>query len=74
MHCHNDFHAVTGMMMQLVEDPQTVRDTIGTFEATEGVLTAYDPPTGKAPKDKFDDQARQAWHNGINLWWQYWKQ
>ena len=76
MHCHNDFHSLTGMMVQLVESPKKVRDTVGTFEtvktSTGYGITAYDPPTGKASKTDFDDIARQAWHNGMNLFVNYW--
>ena len=31
MHCHNDFHAETGMFMQLVEAPAALRQIIGTW-------------------------------------------
>ena len=70
LHCHNDFHALTGMMMQLIEAPQEVCNTIGTWKATPGLLTAY-YPTGPAATD-FDDQAKQAFQNGINLFVNYW--
>ncbi|KAK0652376.1 heterokaryon incompatibility protein-domain-containing protein [Cercophora newfieldiana] len=30
LHCHNDFHAKTGMFKQIVERPQAIRDQIGT--------------------------------------------
>ena len=34
MHCHNDFHAKTGMFMQLIEQPSALRTKLGTFHWT----------------------------------------
>ncbi|KAG4443253.1 hypothetical protein IFR05_001296 [Cadophora sp. M221] len=31
MHCHNDFHASTGMFMQIVEQPIQLRNLLGTW-------------------------------------------
>ncbi|PVH81556.1 multicopper oxidase [Cadophora sp. DSE1049] len=31
MHCHNDFHASTGMIMQIVEQPMQLRNLLGTW-------------------------------------------
>lgn len=32
MHCHNDFHADTGMFMQLIENPKKMRQDLGTWD------------------------------------------
>ncbi|KAF1957319.1 Cupredoxin [Byssothecium circinans] len=36
LHCHNDFHAFTGMFMQLIEDPANLRDKLGRLDWEEG--------------------------------------
>lgn len=35
MHCHNDFHADTGMFMQMIENPHKMRETLGTWDVDE---------------------------------------
>lgn len=32
LHCHNDFHAKTGMFKQIIERPRAIRDVLGTWE------------------------------------------
>jgi len=32
MHCHNDFHADTGMFMQIVENPAKLRQRLGIWD------------------------------------------
>ena len=51
MHCHNDFHAESGMFMQMIENPEKLRKTLGTwkrdFEDTEaGCVKLGDGPLG----------------------------
>ena len=36
LHCHNDFHAETGMFMQLVENPGKLREQVGRFVWASG--------------------------------------
>ena len=32
MYCHNDFHADTGMFMQMIENPKNMRQALGTLD------------------------------------------
>lgn len=34
LHCHNDFHAVTGMFRQIIERPKDLRSYLGKWTAT----------------------------------------
>ncbi|KAF1994835.1 multicopper oxidase [Amniculicola lignicola CBS 123094] len=43
LHCHNDFHAKTGMFMQIVEDIGALRERIGRFS------TRYPPSSSLNP-------------------------
>jgi len=38
LHCHNDFHAATGMMRQVVAAPAALRRDLGTYSVPDGVL------------------------------------
>jgi hypothetical protein len=37
LHCHNDFHARTGMMRQVVSAPRRLRELFGTYNLTSGM-------------------------------------
>ena len=38
LHCHNDFHAATGMMRQIVAAPAELRKNLGTYSVPGGIL------------------------------------
>lgn len=46
MHCHNDFHSSTGMMMQVVELPNELRNRLGTYSFKAKSTDQRCPVTG----------------------------
>ncbi|KAK4451977.1 multicopper oxidase [Podospora aff. communis PSN243] len=48
LHCHNDFHAKTGMFKQIVERPGAIRDRLGTWEVDQDKKAGlfYEPAAG----------------------------
>ena len=43
LHCHNDFHASTGMMKQVVVDPTKLRQRLGTWNIVNNVISYTKP-------------------------------
>ncbi|KAI9846859.1 MAG: hypothetical protein M1837_003471 [Sclerophora amabilis] len=61
MHCHNDFHAKTGMMHQVIEDPDALRNILGTWtKGTDGRLNFF--PGEGATRDVV---ANAAWQRNV---------
>ncbi|KAH8900572.1 hypothetical protein GQ53DRAFT_801142 [Thozetella sp. PMI_491] len=53
LHCHNDFHASTGMVKQVIVAPQTLREAVGTFDISDdGTTISYTAPSGGASVDQ----------------------
>ena len=48
MHCHNDFHAKTGMFMQIIEAPTALRRTLGTWTQVAINSTICSTSSGQA--------------------------
>ncbi|KAH8892582.1 Cupredoxin [Thozetella sp. PMI_491] len=46
LHCHNDFHASTGMMIQVVELPNELRGMLGTYSFQTSTTEPLCPVTG----------------------------
>ncbi|KAE9376000.1 multicopper oxidase [Stipitochalara longipes BDJ] len=44
LHCHNDFHASTGMMKQVVVDPTALRQKLGTWDISNSAIS-YNKPS-----------------------------
>ncbi|KAE9364259.1 hypothetical protein N431DRAFT_104390 [Stipitochalara longipes BDJ] len=66
LHCHNDFHASTGMFMQIIEQPTLIRSTF-----TRWVAQTIQPTTAQCPNPITMDLSTQGnfsdgWNNFQN--------
>jgi hypothetical protein len=48
-HCHNDFHASTGMMKQVIEAPGELRARLGLWKIQGTSAVKFTPATGTNP-------------------------
>lgn len=59
LHCHNDFHARSGMFRQVLEAPSYLRDTVGSWEKTGDYVYKF------YGGENLDPVARESWQRNV---------
>jgi len=63
LHCHNDFHARSGMFKQIVERPASLRDYLGTWQGDGKTGFTYTDPMN--PSWKVDPAVLAGWRRNL---------